>query len=653
MGGGSPMIRGFATNRLLYSVDGVRMNTAIFRSGNLQNVISIDPFAVENAEVLFGPGSVIYGSDAIGGVMSFNTLSPQFSLYNTPLITGSVVGKHASANQEKTAHFDINIGWKKWALRTSISHFNFSDLRQGTYGPTDYLKKMNVQNLHDGKSVVMLNENPLLQSPSAYSQFNLMQKIAYRPNQSWNVEFALHYSETSPYGRYDRHQRMRKGLPRYAEWNYGHQKWSMNNSQITHSKNNIFYTQFTTRIAYQQFEESRISRNINTPNRDTNTEKVNALSINMDFRKTIAQKHTLYYGAEWVRNSVSSLGEAKNIVTDSAWNIVPRYPQSNWLSAATYANMQFRLSDKWTLQSGVRFNHFAIDGTFDAITQAEYQFPFSKLEMNNGAVTGSLGVVYRFNNSLILSSNIATGFRSPNVDDMGKIFDSAAGIVVVPNPNLKAEYATNVDINLVKVVEDVLKIDLTAFYTLLDNAISRGNFQLNGKDSIIYKGEMSCVQALQNRAKATVYGLQAGAEVKLPAGFRVSSDINWQKGIETDFDGKKSPARHAAPLFGNTRLSYKHQQLSLQLYADYQAEVKHKDMPENEKSKTEMYALDAEGNVYAPAWYTLNFKANYRLNQNWLLSAGVENITNQRYRPYTSGISGAGRNFTLSAKVSW
>lgn len=53
-GGGSPMIRGFATNRVLLSVDGVRMNTAIFRGGNVQNVISIDPQSVESAEVLFG-----------------------------------------------------------------------------------------------------------------------------------------------------------------------------------------------------------------------------------------------------------------------------------------------------------------------------------------------------------------------------------------------------------------------------------------------------------------------------------------------------------------------------------------------------------------------------------------------------------------------
>ena len=73
LGGGSPMIRGFATNRVLITVDGIRMNNAIFRGGNIQNVISIDPFALDRAEVLYGPGTVISGSDAIGGVMNFYT----------------------------------------------------------------------------------------------------------------------------------------------------------------------------------------------------------------------------------------------------------------------------------------------------------------------------------------------------------------------------------------------------------------------------------------------------------------------------------------------------------------------------------------------------------------------------------------------------
>ncbi len=79
LGGGSPMIRGFATNRVLIVVDGVRMNNAIYREGNIQNIISLDPGSLESTEIIFGPGAVVYGSDAIGGVMDFHTKEPLFS----------------------------------------------------------------------------------------------------------------------------------------------------------------------------------------------------------------------------------------------------------------------------------------------------------------------------------------------------------------------------------------------------------------------------------------------------------------------------------------------------------------------------------------------------------------------------------------------
>ena len=74
------MIRGFSANRILIVLDGIRLNNAIYRSGNLHNIISIDPNVLEGAEVLFGPASVIYGSDAIGGVMDFHTKNIKFSI---------------------------------------------------------------------------------------------------------------------------------------------------------------------------------------------------------------------------------------------------------------------------------------------------------------------------------------------------------------------------------------------------------------------------------------------------------------------------------------------------------------------------------------------------------------------------------------------
>jgi hemoglobin/transferrin/lactoferrin receptor protein len=642
--GGSPMIRGFATNRLLTTVDGIRMNTAIFRVGNIQNVISLDPFAIENTEVLFGPGSMIYGSDAIGGVMSFQTLTPRFSLSDQPLISGQAVGRTSSADNEKTGHLDVNVGWEKWALVTSISSFDFGNLRQGAHGPKDYLKPFYVQR-QDGVDRVITQDDPLLQIPSAYSQVNLMQKVRYRPDPRWDLRYAFQYSATSPYGRYDRNLRLRNGLPRYAEWDYGPQKWMMNNLSVNHLGANVLYDQMTLRLAQQSFEESRIDRALNDQEKHIRVEKVQAYSANLDFIKALGSRDTLFCGAEYVLNDVDSTGTDENVATGLSVPGPSRYPQATWKSVAAYLTDQHRISENLLLVGGLRYNRFYLDAAFDTTF---YPFPFTTARINNDALTWSLGAVYRPSPSWIVSANVATAFRSPNVDDMGKVFDSEPGSVVVPNPDLGPEYAYSADLSATKVFGDWVQVDVSGFYTSLQEAMVRRDFTLNGEEYILYDGVLSRVQAVQNAAVANVFGVQAGIDVRLPSGFSFSSDLSFQEGEEELDDGTTSPSRHAAPLFGVSRLSYEAGKLRLQLYAIYQAERDHDDLAEEEKAKTEIYAADKNGNTYAPAWYTLNFKALYRLTESWSVSAGVENITDRRYRPYSSGISGPGRNFILS-----
>ena len=161
----------------------------------------------KNTEVLFGPGSVIYGSDAIGGVMSFQTLTPQFSMDDKPWILGEALTRFASSNQEKTAHSHLNVGWKKWAFLTSISANNYDDLKMGGNGPDDYLRPFNVHRI-DSVDVVIQNDDPRIQRPSGYSQINFMQKVRYEVKENWEVQYGLHYSETSNYSRYDRQIRL-------------------------------------------------------------------------------------------------------------------------------------------------------------------------------------------------------------------------------------------------------------------------------------------------------------------------------------------------------------------------------------------------------------------------------------------------------------
>jgi hemoglobin/transferrin/lactoferrin receptor protein len=648
-GGGSPMIRGFATNRLLITIDGVRMNTAIFRSGNVQNLISLDAFATERTEVLFGPGSVNYGSDAIAGVMSFYTLTPKLSTTDNLLVTGSATARYSSAANEMTGHFDVGVGWKKFAMLTSFTYSNFGDLRMGSHGPYEYLRNEYVVRL-DSVDRVITNDDPMVQRKTGYSQINLLQKLRYKPSDKWELGYTFQYSTTSNYNRYDRLLRYRNGLPRSAEWYFGPQEWMMNLLSVTHLGNNAAYDLMTIRLAHQRFAESRHDRDFNKPTLFNRYEEVIALSANIDFVKSIGQKQKLFYGIEGIFNDVTSTGKDENITTGDVVKGPARYPKSTWQSYAVYANWQYKPVQKLTLAAGVRYNHYMLDAKFDTTF---YPFPFTTANISKGAISGSVGAVYNPTPKWSVSLNFSTGFRSPNVDDLGKVFDSEPGSVVVPNPDLNTEYAYNFELGAAKVFGDFLEVDATAFYTILNNALVRRNYTLNGLDSIVYAGELSQVQAVQNAAYATVYGVQAGFRLKLPKGFGFSSRINWQKGKEELDNGDVAPLRHAAPLFGITHVTFTAKRVNLDLYAMYNSEVSFADMAPEEQGKDYIYAMDKDGNPYSPAWYTLNFKASYQITDYLGVTAGVENLTDVRYRPYSSGLVAAGRNFILSLRANF
>jgi len=649
LGGGSPMIRGFATNRVLIVVDNVRMNNAIFRSGNLQNVISIDPNALSHAEVIFGPGSVIYGSDAIGGVMDFTTLPARFSYSDKILFNGSALARYSSANNEQTGSVNFNIGLNNWSFLTSASYSKFGDLRMGSDGPDDYLRTF-YQERTGGKDTMIVNGDPELQKLSAYEQVSALQKIRFKPVEEWEFNYGFYYSATSDVPRYDRLIELRSGKPRDGEWYYGPQKWMMNNLAITNYGENGIYDLAKLIVAYQNFEESRNDRGFNKADLNHRTEKVNALSFNLDIITTLSASSELFYGAEGVFNKVSSQGEKENINTGKVSPISTRYPDGAiWNSYGVYASYKHRLSERYIFEGALRYNIVHSSAEFDTNF---FKFSFKSADVTMGGVTGSLGFNWLPNNLNHLYINIATGFRAPNIDDIGKVFDSTPGLVVVPNPDLRSEYIYSGEIGWRSTVNSLIKIDLAGYYSYLDDALVRRDFKFNGQDSILYDGEMSGVQAIQNAAFAYVWGVHAGFELSIYSGLRLTSKFNYQKGEEEDDAGNKVPLRHSAPWFGSTRLIYEAGKLTAMLYADYNGEIRYENLAPTEREKTTIYAKDENGKPYQPSWWTLNLNTSYRLPGGVTLSVGVENITDTRYRPYSSGITAPGRNFIGSIKYT-
>ena len=647
-GGGSPMIRGFATNRLIYSVDGVRMNTAIFRAGNIQNVINLDPFAMERTEVVFGPASVMYGSDAIGGVMSFTTLRPEVG---KQAVSGRAQLRYSSANREQTGHVDLHYGGKKWGGITSISRWDFDHLRQGSRGPRDYIKARYVEVTPDG-DVVRTQEDSLLQVPSGYQQLNVLQKFRYVPKDGWELQYGLHHSATSSYGRYDRHNRVRNGLPRYAVWDYGPQTWQMHNLSLHREANKAYADAWTLRVAAQRFGESRIDRTLNKPELSTQAERVLAYSLNWDFTKELSAKHSLFYGAEGVWNDVASSGTQRNILTGAVTDLYSRYPQSTWFSAGIYATEAWEVNPKTTVTTGIRASAVGLDADFTS-NLPFFPLPFSSARVRDQGVTGSFGVTHRPTADWVIKANVGTAFRAPNVDDMGKFFDSSPGMLVVPNPSLKSEYAYNADFDVAKLFGSWLKVDVAAYATLLRNALVRRPFQLGGQDSVMYDGQMSRVEAMQNAAVARVVGAYMGLEARISRSWSAKTSVNVQRGVEELDNGELSPSRHAAPTFGLARVTYRKGRFRADAYSQFQGPRRNDQLAWEERAKTEMYALDAEGKAYCPAWYTLNARASLDLKHGVGINVGIENLTDQRYRPYSSGISGAGRNLVVAVSAKF
>lgn len=651
-GGGSPMIRGFATNRVLIVVDGVRMNNAIYRSGNLQNVISLDPLALEDAEVIFGPGSILYGSDAIGGVMDFHTLKPKFSSTNKLLVLGNVSSRYATANNEKTIHADFNIAGKKLSFLNSFTYSDYDDLKMGKHGGQDgYLRPQYIQRIGNFDSVFK-NADPRIQRFTGYQQRNFITKLRYKPSDVWDIEYAFHYSTTSNIPRYDRLIEYTGGSLRFAEWNYGPQDWMMHHLQIQHKAKKGWYDQARLTLSLQDYEESRIDRRRNNSNQRTQTETVIATAINFDLQKQLNAKQDLYYGVEFVYNRVGSTGINRNISNGSVTKVASRYPDgSTWNSLAAYLSYKNNLKEALTFTAGLRYNHNALKADFDTTF---FKFPFTHAALDAGNITASSGFVYRFSEGWQLNAVIASGFRMPNIDDMGKVFESAPGTVVVPNVNLKPEYAWNLEWGIQYNQSEKISVYLNLFYTWLNNALTRRPYLFNGQDSIVFDGTRSRVEAIQNVASAKVWGLQAGWQFYLSPNLSWQTKLNVIKGKETDDTRNiQVPLRHAPPFFGSTQLQFEKKGWTLQFLLDYNSEISNKDLAPTEQAKTAIYATDQNGKPFAPSWYTLNVKASYRFSSQVSAQFGWENMTNQRYRPYSSGVVAAGSNIIASVRVSF
>lgn len=659
-GGGSPVVRGFEASRVLLMVDGIRMNSAIFRAGHLQNIITVDNMILDRVEIIYGPSSTLYGSDALGGVVNLFTKQPQLFISNlatkkAPWKTdGNLVYRYGNGQNENRQHIDVNIANNKWAYLTSFTSSSFGDMRQGNKRMAaypDFGKRLFYVTRENNTDVIKDNSASVnIQKGSGYTQTDLLQKLLYKPNENTEHLLNIQFSNSSDINRYERLTETSKGIPVFSEWYYGPQVRNMVGYKLTKSNLNEYFQKMTANVNYQQLEESRMTRRFKSNNKDYRFEAVDIYGFNVDLLHQEASGD-LHIGVESYYNKVVSTAYRNHIATNTRSAIATRYSDgpTNMANYAIYAQHTMFLKRNWVLNSGLRLNNVQLNANFK--DTALMRFPFTNARQNNTALTGNLGMAYNGSDGLRITFGASSGFRAPNVDDLTKVFDTRTGYVVVPNKDLKPEYTYNTEFNISKTTSSY-SIGTSLFYTWFKNALVVDKFKWNNASAILYQGIMSDVYAMQNKAVANVYGFNVNGSANFTPNTILAATYSYTKGRYTNKDMNgvyaEKPLDHIPPTYGRVGLKQNIKKFSTELFTVF-----------NGWKRIEDYNLNGEDNeIYAtedgmPAWQIWNINTSYQPTNKLSFSFQIENVADLNYRYFASGISALGRNYVVQARLSF
>jgi hemoglobin/transferrin/lactoferrin receptor protein len=647
-GGGSPVLRGFEASRILLVVDGVRMNNIVYRAGHLQNIVTIDPAMLQRVEVLMGPASTVYGSDALGGAIVFTTRNPELLQEEGALLCKSnAVVRYSTANQEQTAHYDLNIGGRNWASLTSLSYADFGDLRMGSRagsvplwgGRPFYVERIN------GRDSVVINRDSLVQRQSGYRQVDLLQKFLYKHGRMTHV-INLQYSNSTDIPRYDRlTDRNSAGQLRFAEWYYGPQLRALAAYHMDYLPDNQWFDHLRVVVSGQQIQESRHSRNFGNNRRTSRIEDITVVGYNVDIQRDRGA-HWWRMGFDGQSNWLTSTAQRLDIVTAAVTSADTRYPDGdNTLhNVAAFVQHRARLAPKWILNDGFRVGYNALNSTF--VSREFFQFPYSEATQSSPVWSANLGLIYQPTPHLRLTGGVSTGFRAPNVDDLAKVFETVSNTLIVPNPDLRPEKTITYELGLGGFWGRQSAWETSIFLTDFRNAIVVAPFTFNGQSVVDYNGTPSAVFASQNQDRARVAGIQSQLVWHAHRLVTLYGSVMYTQGTVLARDTFDSfPLDHIPPVVGRAGAEFHTDRLRVEGFCNF-----------NGKKDISDFSPNGEDNLqYAtpqgmPAWHTLNLHAGYRVWSGLHLQTGIDNLLDTRYRTFASGIHAPGRNFFVALR---
>ncbi len=626
-GHGSPFIRGFTGRQNLIMVDGVRMNNSSWRSGPVQYWNTIDSRSIERYELIKNQGSVLYGSDAIGGTANVITKSSNFRNFadGEHFFFGS--GDYEFRSNGDGSHIGrvesgVGIG-NQFGFFLGVTGKDFGDIRGpkvGVMENTGYTEEA-----FDLRFDMALFDSSTLTFAHQYvNQDDVWRFHSTVFNQGWTKDGKVATPGNFQARIYDEKRsltylRLKGASPVADAWL---DRWSLTLSYQTQED--------------REFQDR--SAGAATDLRLQETE-VETFGFDLSLESDIGEG-TLVYGLDYYHDEVDAFGQRDStgaglvntpgfrpVADDSKYDLVGAFAQYTW-----------RPSQHFEVTGGGRFTHAEarLGKFFDASLGEDRSASRSWDD-----VSGSLRALYRLNDTWSVYAGISQAFRAPNLTDLSGNLTTLSGTPAAGNVDVDPEEFITYELGT-RYNADTIYLNWSVYYTDISDIItgvpaaagSGTNITTNGQDG-------------------KIYGVELEGRWRFHADWTLSGFAAWQDG-ETEtplFIGGPVQTDNLSrlnPLSGSLALRWDAPSRRYWVEGRVLAAAKQDKLSRRDQTDTQRIPIGG-----TPSYVVLMANAGWQVNDHLDLTLGLENLTNEDYRTHGSGQNEPGFGAIARAKLSW
>jgi len=606
-GHGSPFIRGLTGKQVLILVDGVRFNNSTFRYGPNQYLNTIDAGLVERIEVVRGPGSVMYGSDALGGVINMITnhgpdpseapTGTHFTL--TERLSSADMGSVTRIAAEGVA------GPVGWTVGACYKHFG--DLRAGDYGSSP-LGVIDV----DGR-----------QPFTGYDEMNLNAAMRWQLAPGRELRASYMFTRQNEVPRSDK---MIESTYNTSPSTYIYDPQQAQLFTVDYAARDAGPLEsFTATLSYNHQLEGRIKSSYSE-------DEIGTLGLAASAAFRPFGKQTLNAGFEFYGDDITSTG---------------KFPDgSTYDTVGVYVRDEMAVSDRLSVAVGGRYSANGVEadlgGTSIEVDTGIFE-TYNDVSTDYSDFTWSFDAMYNIGPDSSVYLNIARGFRAPNMEDLAADGDWSAGDIV-PNPEVDSEYSISYELGT-KHEGERASGGASLFYSDFTELIARA-YYAPGPDG--NPGTGDDVFRMENVGKAEIYGAELWGRTKLGGvggAWSIFGDLAYTYGQNLTDD---EPLQRIPPLNGKIGLRRETDFSSSWLEVFAEGATKQDRLSSGDLADTRRIPPGG-----TPGWATLNVRGGMKLSERVSLTLGAFNLTDLRYRVHGSGMDAPGINVVAAVECSF